>query len=72
MIMQTLISMPGGAEWILIILFVIPWFLGIRAVLINELADLPRIAFTILAVLVPPFAIMYLIYSMIKKPKEAK
>ena len=60
--------MPGGSEWIILCLVVIPWFLGIRAVLQNEQNATTRIIFTLLAVFVPPFAIIYWLYSKLGKP----
>lgn len=67
--MTNLIALPGGAEWIILLLLIIPWFLGIKAVLVYEHSYLTRIAFVLLALFIPPFAIIYWLYSKSKKPK---
>ena len=71
--MTLILSMPGGSEWILIAAVLIPWILGIRAVLDREHETATRIVFVLLCIFIPIFSIGYWLYTLLmKKADETK
>ena len=68
--MTPILSMPGGSEWILIAAVLIPWILGIRAVLDREHETATRIVFVLLCIFIPIFSIGYWLYSVSKKKAD--
>ena len=65
--MTQLFAMPGGGEWIIITGVIIPWILGIRAILEREQETATRIVFVLLGIFIPIFSIGYWLYSLTKK-----
>ena len=71
--MTPMLSMPGGLEWIFIAAVLIPWILGIRAVLDREQETATRIVFVLLCIFIPIFSIGYWLYTLLmKKADETK
>ena len=71
--MTPMLSMPGGLEWIFIAAVLIPWILGIRAVLDREHETATRIVFVLLCIFIPIFSIGYWLYTLLmKKADETK
>ncbi len=63
--MQLLLTMPGGSEWIFVFALIIPWAMGIIKILQREQNAILKIALVLLAVFVPPFSIIYLVYALV-------
>ena len=68
--MTPMLSMPGGLEWISIAEVLMPWILGITAVLDREHETATRIVFVLLCIFIPIFSIGYWLYSLSKKKAD--